>query len=108
MMTPAEKSVSAIIRGDITSWPGSDDGSLERLTEAAFHNNVHLVLLDALKKSSEWNHWPVCLRETLETAAAAAAAEDLINEQELRCVLNHLDKLGIWPILLKGVPLAYT
>ena len=107
-MTPSEQLVCAIIRGDITSWTFSDHASLERLIEAAFEHNVHIILSDTLKKSSTWSHWPLRLREVLEAACAAASALDLIREQELRRVLNYFDSHGIRPILLKGVPLAYN
>jgi len=107
-MTPAEKSLCDIIRGDITSWHSSEDASWEQLAEAAFHHNIHLILFDTLKRSSTWSRWPTRLREMLEKAAAAAAGVDLIREHELRSVLNCLDRHGIQPILLKGVPLAYT
>jgi Uncharacterised nucleotidyltransferase len=107
-MTPAEELVCAIVRGDVTSWPLSDDDSLEQLVTAALHHNVHLILLDIIKKSPAWNRWPLRLREKLENEAATASALDLIGEQELRRVLIRLDEYGIQPLLLKGVPLAYT
>jgi Uncharacterised nucleotidyltransferase len=107
-MTPAEELVCAIVRGDVTSWPLSDDDSLEQLVTAALHHNVHLILFDIIKKSPAWNRWPLRLRERLENEAATASALDLIGEQELRRVLIRLDEYGIQPLLLKGVPLAYT
>jgi hypothetical protein len=107
-MTPAEELVCAIVRGDVTSWPLSDEDSLEQLVKAAFHHNLHLILFDILKKSSTWSSWPLRLRERLENEAATACALDLIGEQELRRVLIRLDEYGIQPLLLKGVPLAYT
>jgi Uncharacterised nucleotidyltransferase len=107
-MTPAEELVCAIVRGDVTSWPLSDEDSLEQLVKAAFHHNVHLILFDILNKSSTWSSWPLRLRERLENEAATAGTLDLIGEQELRRVLIRLDEYGIQPLLLKGVPLAYT
>jgi Uncharacterised nucleotidyltransferase len=107
-MTPAEELVCAILRGDVTSWPLPEDDGFEQLVKAAFHHNVHLILFDALKKSSTWGRWPLRLRERLENEAAAASTLDLIGEQELRRVLMRLDEHGIQPLLLKGVPLAYT
>jgi|SRR5271166_947319 len=77
-MTPAEGLVCAIIRDDATSRPLSNDDSLEQLVKAAFHHNIHLILFDILKKSPA------------------------------RRVLVRLDEYGIQPLLLKGVPLAYT
>ena len=107
-MTPAEELVCAIIRGDATSWPLSDDDSLKQVVEAAFNHNVHLILFETLKKSSAWDRWPLRLREKLQNEVVTASALDLIGEQELRKVLICLDENGIRPLLLKGVPLAYT
>jgi Uncharacterised nucleotidyltransferase len=107
-MTPAEELVCAIVRGDVTSWPLSDEDSLEQLVKAAFHHNVHLILFDILNKSSTWSSWPLRLRERLENEAATACTLDLVGEQELRRVLIRLDEHGIQPLLLKGVPFAYT
>jgi Uncharacterised nucleotidyltransferase len=107
-MTPAEELVCAIIRGDATSWPSSDDDCLQQVVEAAFNHSVHLIFFDTLKKSSAWNRWPLRLRERLQNEAVTASALDLIGEQELRKVLLCLDEDGIQPLLLKGVPLAYT
>ena len=82
--------------------------ALEQLVEAAFRHSLHLILFDVLKKSSAWSRWPLRLREKLENEAARASTLDLIGEQELRKVLIRLDEYGIQPLLLKGVPLAYT
>ena len=108
MATPAENLVCAIIRGDVTSWPLLDDGSLNKLVEAAFNHSVQLILFDTLKKLSTWDRWPPWLRERLKNDFAAACALELIGERELRKVLICLEEHRIRPILLKGVPLAYT
>jgi Uncharacterised nucleotidyltransferase len=107
-MTPGEELVCAIIRNDVTLQPLSNGDSLEQLVKAAFHHNVHLVFFDIIKKSPAWNCWPLRLREKLENEAATASTLDLIGERELRRVLIRLDEYGIQPLLLKGVPLAYT
>jgi len=108
MATPAENLVCAIIRGDVTSWPLLDNGSLNKLVEAAFNHSVQLILFDTLKKLSTWDRWPPSLRERLKNDFAAACALELIGERELRKVLICLEEHRIRPILLKGVPLAYT
>ena len=108
MATPAENLVCAIIRGDVTSWPLLDNGSLNKLVEAAFNHSVQLIVFDTLKKLSTWDRWPPSLRERLKNDFAAACALELIGERELRKVLICLDEHRIRPILLKGVPLGYT
>jgi Uncharacterised nucleotidyltransferase len=107
-MTPAEDLVCAIIRGDVGSYPLFDESRLDQLVEAAFHHNVHLIVFDILRKSSGWGHWPRRLREKLHNVAAQASILDLFDEQELRKVLIGLNDSGIRPLLLKGVPIAYT
>jgi hypothetical protein len=108
MATPAENLVCAIIRGDVTSWPLLDNGSLNKLVEAAFNHSVQLILFDTLKKLSTLDRWPPSLRERLKNDFAAACALELIGERELRKVLSCLEEHRIRLILLKGVPLAYT
>ena len=108
LMILEEKLICAIVRGEFTSCQLSEDDCLEQLVKTAFHHNLHLILFDTLKKSSQWSRWPLYLRERLEKEAATASVMDLIREQELRRVLVHLDEHGIPPLLLKGVPLAYT
>ena len=106
-MYPAEELVCTIIRGDSARLPLSDD-DLQVVVEAAFHHNLHIVLFETLRKSSTWHLWPLLWRERLQNEVAAASALDLISEQGLRKVLLCLDERGIRPLLLKGVPLAYT
>lgn len=107
MMSPAEELVCAIIRGDRSEWPLSDD-NLRQVVEAAFHHNLHLVLFETLKRSSSLGFWPLSWREKLQSEAVAASVLDLLSEQKLRHVLVCFDEHGIRPLLLKGVPLAYT
>ncbi|MCP4305759.1 MAG: nucleotidyltransferase family protein, partial [bacterium] len=81
---------------------------VEELLEAAFHHRLHVLLYERLKATSATGRWPTRLGETLEGASYQAAALDLVTEHELRRVLKHLDEGGIRPLLMKGVPLAYT
>jgi hypothetical protein len=107
-MTPTEESICALIRGEVACWPLSDQDRFEQLAKTALHHNIHLVLFDTLKRSAEWSSYPIHLRSRIEKEIAIAAARDLISEQELRRVLMRLDEHGIRPLLLKGVPHAYT
>ena len=107
-MTPSEEMICAAIRGDVISWPLSDENGFEKILAAAYHHDVHFILFDTLRKSPTWSEWPVRLREKLEHGVATASTLDLIGEQEVRRVLIRLDECGIRPLLMKGVPLAYT
>jgi Uncharacterised nucleotidyltransferase len=106
-MTPAEELVCAIIRGEVALSLPDDDG-LKQVVEVAFHHHLQAILVDALKKTAAWNRWPIYLREKLQNEVVTAAALYLLSERELRKVLIALDENGIRPLLLKGVPLAYT
>ena len=108
MITREEQLVCAIIRGDSTSWPGVDDCDLDRLVEAVFRHSVHLIVFDVIERSPTRDGWPKSLHEILKQSAIEASAVDLIRERELRNVLSALNACGIQPLLLKGVPLAYT
>src|SRR5215472_4137874 len=107
-MTLEEKLICDMVRGEFTSCQLSEDDCLEQLVKTAFRHNLHLILFDTQKKSSEWDRWPLFLRQRLEKEATTASVLDLIREQELRRVLKHLDEHGIQALLLKGVPFAYT
>ena len=108
-MTPTEESICALMRGEVACWSSRNEDEFEQLAETALQHDVHLVLFDILKRSPEWwGSCPVHLRNKLEKDIAIAAARDLICEQELRRVLRRLDEHGIRPLLLKGVPHAYT
>jgi hypothetical protein len=107
-MSRADELLCAILRGDFSALNLCDERCLEKLTEAAFHHSVHLILLDALKRSPVWDNWPIHLRTKLEAEAIAVAAMDLIRQHELQNVFVHLNQRGIQALLLKGVPLAYT
>jgi hypothetical protein len=48
------------------------------------------------------------LRQALSDGAASQAVVDMIREQEIVKVLKALSQIGIAPLLMKGVPLAYT
>lgn len=106
-MTPLEKTLCDLIGGN-AKWGASDKEDFEQLVEASFRHGIHLLVFDRIKKSSTMGNWPPHLRERLELAAAAAAALDLIREQELRRVLVRLDRYGVKTILMKGAPLAYS
>jgi len=109
-MTDAEELLCAILRGESSSFlsPRPIEVRPEQLIETAFHHGLHLVLLDRIRRSFLWERWPLSLREGLENLKTAAATTDLIFEAELRRVLTRSDERGIRPILLKGVPFAYT
>jgi len=107
-MTLEETLICDMVRGEFTSCRLSEDDCLEQLVKTAFRHNLHLILFDTLKKTSQWNRWPLFLRQRLKKEAATASVLDLIREQELRRVLMHLNEHGIQALLLKGVPIAYT
>ena len=107
-MTPTEELVCAIVRGETIPFRLSDDDSLKQVVDAAFHHRLHLILVDALKKTSAWDRWPRRLRDRLENEVVTVSALNLIGYQELRRVLLSLDENGIRPLLLKGISLAHT
>ncbi|MCP4304360.1 MAG: nucleotidyltransferase family protein, partial [bacterium] len=107
-MNQIETLLCAIIRGDVASWPTDHDDHLDEVLGAAFHHRLHMLLYERLKATPATGRWPARLVEPLERASYQAAALDLVTEHELRRVLKHLDEGGIRPLLMKGVPLAYT
>jgi hypothetical protein len=105
-MSPAERLLCAIISGEKIALSSHDD-RWEGLIESAFHHQLHLILFECAQRSSSIQ-WPLRLRELVENDAVTACVLDLIQQQELRRVLVRFDESKIRPLLLKGVPLAYS
>jgi hypothetical protein len=102
------KLAAALARTDDVAWSSIDEEQFEELIAVAAEHQLHLVLIDILKRSPAWDCLTSDLRGRLEHQVAAASIVDLIVERELRKVLMHLDRDKIPSLLLKGVPLAYT
>jgi hypothetical protein len=101
--------VCRLLCGVSSAWPVSFAAELQ--SQFLYYTDRHGVqpLLHAqLRSSDAWGNWPSDLRQALSDGAASQAVVDMIQEQESVKVLKALSESGITPLLMKGVPLAYT
>lgn len=101
--------VCRLLCGVPSAWPISFAAELQ--SEFLHYTDRHGVqpLLHAqLRSSDAGGNWPSDLRQALSDGAASQAVVDMIQEQEIVKVLKALSQSGITPLLMKGVPLAYT
>lgn len=101
--------VCRLLSGVSSDWPFSSDAELQSwFLEYTNRHGVQPLLYVQLRSSPAWGGWPSDLRQALKDEAASRAAVDLIQGQEIVTVLTALARSGVSPLLMKGLPLAYT
>ena len=104
-----EELLCATLRGESVKWPPKADLKFRRdFFHAIAYHGVEALFYSQLKRSPAWDSYPVDVRETLRNRAHLQGALDLARKRELVNVLGALAKAGIRPLLMKGMPLAYT
>lgn len=104
----AREVLSRILRGDENldshqlPWEELD------LLTVAIDQRVHLLLAKQLQARAAFDQCPADVREILQTAIREEALAERVSALELGDILDCLALAGIYPILLKGVSLAYT
>jgi hypothetical protein len=104
-----EDLVCRLLCGVSSAWPFSV--AVEVQSEFLEYTNRHGVqplLYVQLRPSPAWESWPSDLRQALQDEAASHAVVDMIKGQETVKVLKALARSGVSPLLMKGLPLAYT
>ena len=105
-----EHLLSAIVRGDETSWPWADaDSEQEALfLDTACRHGIQALVARQLRKAGVLDSWPPSIRAALARVAVQRASVDQLLRQEVARVLAALARAGIRPLLIKGTALAYT
>ena len=75
---------------------------------AAHADAVHLLVIDAARRSGAADAWPADAIEQARCIDLEAAAIQVVRERELTRVLARLSPAGISCVLIKGAALAYT
>ena len=101
--------VCRLLSGVSSDWPFSPDAELQSwFLEYTNRHGVQPLLYVQLRPSPAWGGWPSDLRQALKDGAASQTAVDMIQGQEIVRVLTALARSGVRPLLMKGLPLAYT
>lgn len=105
--TSVASAIASILQGDrrCTVTAASD---LTALLEGAAAEELTHLLCVCLSKATELDGWPPDVIRDLVRAARAEDARELVRQHEITAALVALSEAGVRPILLKGVPLAYS
>lgn len=99
--------LDALLRGEELPWDALGIRPAD-LLEACRRQDLSELVHQRVTAFRHVRDWPDHVRHALEKAAYASAAAELVRRQEIVSVLNALAASGVFPILFKGVPLAYT
>ena len=101
--------VCRLMCGVSSAWPVSFAAELQsQFLQYTDRHGVQALLCAQLRSSDAWGGWPSDLRQALSDGAASQAVVEMIQRQETVKVLEALSQGGVRPLLMKGVPLAYT
>jgi hypothetical protein len=103
---PAIGRLAAVIRGDEVSWR-SFGATPDELLEMCHEHDVVGLLHQSLTDAQRNRDWPKEFREDLARRARVDAAREMLRRREILAALNALAARNVFPILLKGTPLAY-
>ncbi len=95
----------AIVRGERV---GGSAVSEPHFLAACTAHSVAPLVYQHLHQAAAWDDWPPAIRATLAHWNRVQTAAELLRAQELRLVLRSLADHGVQPLLMKGMPLAYT
>lgn len=101
--------ICAVIRGEVTGWPGDEGGEEVEafLARAEFHGVLPL-LNGRLRNPELAGMWPTVIRDRCRKEALSWAAWDLAQRYETMRLLAAFRESGVKPLLLKGAALAYS
>jgi hypothetical protein len=101
--------VCRLLCGVSSDWPFSSDAEVQSsFLDYTNRHGVQALLYVQLRPSPAWEGWPSDLCQALKDGAASQAAVDMVQGQEIVKVLTALARSGVRPLLMKGLPLAYT
>ena len=100
--------LKSCLREEQPDWPAQQDTSFaERVWQAAQEHGVLSLCSHLLLQNTAREAIPPLFLEDLSKHTLHAAAGDLVQEYEVKQVLEELHGQGIFPLLMKGTPLAY-
>lgn len=97
-----------LVGGNEAFTPGAKEWEEKNLLEVAIAQRVHLLLAHRPRERGVFDRCPHAVREYLGAAVRIAALDDCAQAIELRGVLDRLAQANVYPILIKGISLAYT
>ncbi|MDH3316859.1 MAG: nucleotidyltransferase family protein [Gammaproteobacteria bacterium] len=101
--------MSSLIRGEPPADPSlADPDFRKRLMDAADFHGVRPLMAHRLRQSQSANENIQELAEICAEYERSDAATGLIKEKELTNTIDALTNRGVFPLLIKGAPLAYS
>jgi hypothetical protein len=109
MVTPSgvTAALAAFLKGEDVAWNALGLTSVE-LLEACAHEDLTGLVHQKLCRLRRETDWPDEFRAELTREVRAEAARELLRQREITSVLKFFAVEGVYPILLKGTPLAYS
>ncbi|HEY7162753.1 MAG TPA: nucleotidyltransferase family protein, partial [Acidobacteriota bacterium] len=101
-----EALLKSALQGEIVSWPTARTDEL-RFLEFTLQNGIQPLLHYFLRQSQSLQKWPEQIHNALESEAKRQIAIDTFRDRNLKDVLESFAEQNIFPLLLKGTPLAY-
>lgn len=100
----ARQSLSALLRGELANWRGTEGCAPRELLRACDYHGVGPLVWRQLER----NRCSDAIAEALKSAALLAAVEELIRRRAIESVIDALAARAVDPLLMKGTALAYT
>lgn len=107
MAGASESVLCGLLRGDAAWRPPAGLWDGDGLLESAVEHRVHALLAARVDRDPPVE-CPARVRALLQEAVRREALIEGVQTASLRAILGALAAAGVHPILLKGVPLAYT
>jgi hypothetical protein len=100
--------LTAVVRGDVSSWPASSEPSLvaDFLAAAEYHNLAALAAW-RLRAAGTLDEWPAEIRESLALAARQETLYEAGRESDLSQLASALQRAGVDCLWFKGAQLAH-
>ncbi len=101
--------LSRLIRGEAPAEPELADAECRNaVRQAAMFHGVPLLIARGLRRNQRGNRHLLALGSICAEHERREAAAGLIREKELTRTIDALAERGVFPLLMKGTPLAYS
>ena len=105
----AYQHICSILSGKPAAWPSNaSQGFAESFLTQADYHGVAALLFDQLHQSSEWEAWPVEVKNELGMALREATAYDMLRTQETDRLFTELARLNVPFLVIKGDAIGRT
>jgi len=108
-LVPFDLLLKQALLGQPTGWPdASQAADRARFLELTYQHGIQPLLYHQLVETCCLGAWPEDISIALKNESALQTIFQAMLARELRQVLASLAAIGVFPLLMKGTPLAYT